>query len=312
MKRFSLCGALIACVPTFEDTPWRIDTVRVLAIASTPAEARPAEVIDLTALSVGPEGPIDARPRWSACTVPRRAQTRTQVSSACLRGEGLHARNASGPLLRDACARFGPNVPPATENLPPQRPADPDPSGGYFVPIRAEVDNDVDAWGSVRVRCDLAGATRMLFEAFETGYRPNVAPSVQRVVQLPDTVAEPTVDPGSIPVVLPPDTQVRWRVEVGAAESYVRYDAPRTQIVSAREWLRVDWYATDGSMLEPASARRAPTGDDDGQPLVFDTSWRTPRRAGPAWLWVVVTDARGGVGWQALSVVVDDAAPMPR
>ncbi|MEM6997226.1 MAG: hypothetical protein AAF721_42370, partial [Myxococcota bacterium] len=171
-----------ACVPSFDDRPWRVDRPRVLAVASMPAEVRPSDPLTLHALVVTPDGPAEAVPEFSYCTQPRTAGERTAVTASCLRGEDLQATAASSVMLTDGCARFGPNPPPTQEGAAPQRAADPDPTGGYHVPVFArDVDLGAEGFGAVRIRCDLAGATRAIFDAFEMRYTANVAPTIADV-----------------------------------------------------------------------------------------------------------------------------------
>lgn len=288
---------VFGCTPEFDDAPWRVDEARVLAIIATPPEARPGDPVMLTALTASPDGTSGTAPRWSVCTRPRTSAERTSVTARCLEEEFLEPTPPAMLVLADACARFGPNPPPTEGDAAPQRPADPDASGGYFLPVRAEAD-DTAAFGALRIRCDLPGVTRVIFDAFEERYFANEAPQIGGVSLgsgprlAADEVA--TVDAQSevdITVELPPT----------AAEAYVRYDSADGVLLDEREWLRVQWFVTEGR-LSAGQQTVSPTGDGS---YVASTSWTAP--SGPATVhgWVVVTDARGGVAWQALTIDVN-------
>ena len=62
--------------------------------------------------------------------------------------------------------------------------------------------------------------------------------------------------------------------------------------------MRVSWFATGGTLAVDASAV-----DEDDAATSVSTTWHTPA-AGPAWLWVVLRDSRGGVAAQAVAVTV--------
>lgn len=292
MNRLLPIALLLGCTPQFEDAPWRVDETRILAIVSEPPEAEPNTNVMLTALVASPDGTVVAPPRWSVCTRPRTASERTAVTQRCLEGESLEPVSASMSVLSDACARFGPNVPPAEGDATPQRPSDPDPSGGYFLPLRAET-SEATAFGAVRIRCDLPGVTRRIFDAFEERYQTNVNPTLEAVTIDGDVVGEDDV------VVVSGGDMVEIAVRPGldAAEPYVRYDAPRGVLVEEREWLRVQWFVTDGTL-------------DQGLAFVSDgesvsARWTAP--VGPDRIhgWAVVTDARGGSSWQAFALDVE-------
>jgi hypothetical protein len=280
MKRsLALALLLSACTPDFDDAPWRVDEPRVLAIASTPAEARPGEPIVLTALVADPDGPRTTAPAWSVCTRPRTSAERTAVTEACLQGDALQPVASSATVLADACARFGPNTPPTEGDAPPQRPADPDPSGGYFLPVAAVLEDEA-TFGAVRIRCDLPGVTRAIFDAYEDRYTLNEAPTGVQF-DVPTNIA-----PGD-------DVALRVQLPASSSEPYVRYDAGPGVLVDEREWLRVQWFVTDGE-LDRGQDVLTPSGN---APLETEARWHAPEAPGPVHAWAAVTDARGGVTW---------------
>lgn len=286
----------LACTPEFDDTPWRVEEPRVLAIAASPPEARPGDPVMLTALVASPDGPISAAPQWSVCTRPRSSAERTSVTQGCLEQDFLEPTTASMTVLPDACARFGPNPPPIEGDSAPQRPADPDPSGGYFLPLRAASD-DAEAFGAIRIRCDLPGVTRAIFDAFEDRYVANEAPQIAEVL-LGST--DPRSDTGSAGIDTEAELEFTVRIPSASAEPYVRYDSDRGVLVDEREWIRVQWFVTDGRLAIGQDTLRASADAD----LVASTSWATPPEPTTVHGWVVVTDARGAMTWDGFTVEV--------
>lgn len=281
-----LAGLATGCVPSLTDEPWRVDEAQIIALRSTPAEARPGDAVTWEGLVASPDGPTAPLLTFSQCTRPRTAGERTAVSARCLAGRSLEPTTNPGQLLVDACARFGPNTPPTEGDEPPQRPADADASGGYFVPIHAEGPELSPVFGATRVRCDLVGATRAVFEAFEERYRDNLDPDVQSLAVEGEPRAGETV-------VL--------RLELGpdAAEPYVRYDEARARLEDRTESLTVRWYVTDGVL---ARGRQTLEADELSSPAPFATDWTLPDDPSPLHAWAVVTDDRGGTGWATVSV----------
>lgn len=295
--------ALGGCFPSFDDRPWLVDGTQVLAVRATPAEQRPSQPVTLEALVASPDGPpgtvtID----WSYCVQPRAADERTGVTASCVAGDDLESIDAAATVLSDACARFGPNPPPTQGNEPPRRPADPDATGGYYLPVRAAVDDRADgarvqSFGFVRIRCDLAGATRPIFDEYQDRYQMNINPQVGAVeFARANGSVQPVVD--SVQVAPGETVDIRVRPGGGAAEPYVVYIAEEGAIFDRVEALTVSWHVTDG-VLDRASQTMA--GDVAG---AFVSRWRAPTGPGAVSMWVVVRDNRGGSAWASFSVNV--------
>ncbi|MEM9459156.1 MAG: hypothetical protein AAGF11_33565 [Myxococcota bacterium] len=298
----ALFGLSLACTPTFEDRPWRIDEDRIVAIAATPAEARPGTMVSLQALVVGPDGPFDPAIEWSACTRPRSARERTGVTERCARGEDLEPLGTPARVLDDACARFGPNPPPTEGDAPSRRPADPDPSGGFFLPVHAEVSAEsLQSFGFVRLRCDLAGVTRAIFDQFEARYRDNLAPMLDRL-ELRD---EDTLAPlGTTSAQVRPGASVDFELVLAteASEPYVVVDPESGQLLDRQEALTVRWYVTDGELDRGTQTLPGTElGEDEAR---FVVSWRAPPSDGPVFGWAVLVDDRGGTSWAAFEIDV--------
>src|SRR5882672_4342413 len=81
-----------------------------------------------------------------------------------------------------ACKQFGPDVPMVMPGQTPGRPVDPDPTGGYYQPVRLiapEEGVDIVGLGETRLACGLAGASPDLLEAFQGRYHANINPAVE-------------------------------------------------------------------------------------------------------------------------------------
>jgi len=278
--------ALAACAEAPDQRLAIIDQPRVLAILAEPAEARPGATVTYRALVATPDGTLDAAPRWSFCTAPKPPTEDNAVSTSCALGESLQplgaAPQVTAALPTDACTRFGPEVPPGNF-----RPRDPDPTGGFYQPIRADVDPLV-AFGLSRVTCKLASSTADVAREYEQRYLANQNPRLE----LPDAEAL-----GAVPAHARVTLTASWPAD--AAESYVYFDRLAQALVVRREAMRVSWFATAGALDADASA----AGEDDPATSVT-TTWHTPG-PGPATLWFVLRDSRGGVATRELSVLVE-------
>jgi len=204
------------------------------------------------------------------------------VTASCLEGDDLVDIDAETTVLSDACARFGPNPPPADGDAPALRPADPDPTGGYFLPVRAEV-NGVDAFGAQRIRCDLAGATREVFEAFQMDYEANRHPEIVAFTPDRSVSVDEVVD---LVVQVSPDSE----------EAYVVYVPEASTLQEATEELTASWYMTSGTLSR---------GSEILGGGAATTRWTAPKAPGPVYGWVVVRDSRGGMAWEGFTVEVE-------
>ena len=295
-----------ACAPSFDDEPWRVTEPRVLAIRSEPAEARPGERVELTLLIAAPAGTADSRAELGFCLAPRTLAERNAVSASCLDGASPALRSiplaAAAEIPRAACARFGPDAPPSEPGQPPLRPMDPDPTGGYFVPVRAVLGaTDRLAFGLVRLRCALPGAPGEIVSEFLERYTPNANPVIATIgaSSLAGGERDPeTLGPISAGSVL--DLRLRW--EAGAAERYPVYDPALVRLVDHTESIRASWYASAGEL----AGDRAGKSEDEaalGEREVV-SRWTAPLAPGPVWLWAVLRDGRGGVSWRQIVIEV--------
>lgn len=286
--RFLLLLASASCAEPLDQRLAIVDAPRVLAIVAEPAEARPGTPVTYRALVASPDGTVDAAPRWSYCIAPKPPTEDNAVSVPCAaQGEGAlqplgDAPSVTAALPADACARFGPEVPPGNF-----RPRDPDPTGGFYQPVRADVDALI-AFGLARITCKLANATAEVSREYELNYAANRNP----VLELPEEATLTRV-PAHAAIAL----TAAW--PAASAEPYLYFDQLAQALVTRREAMRVSWFATGGAIDVDASA----VGEDDPATSV-GTTWRTPG-PGPATLWFVLRDSRGGVVARAVSVTVE-------
>lgn len=285
-KRIALVAlACSACDAALDQRLAIIDRPRVLAVIAEPAEARPGAPITYTAVVAAPGGPVIAAPAWAFCVAPKPPTEDNAVSDACLDPAAHLVALGTQPavtaaLPTEGCLDFGPETPPGNF-----RPRDADATGGYYQPIRIDVADQV-AFGLSRITCKLATAPGPVAHDYDLRYVAN---------------HNPTLNPLALPRV-PPDTDVTLTAAwpAGAAETYLYYD-PRSQtLVTRREAMRLSWFATGGRLAVDASA----VAETDPATAV-STTWHTPA-AGPATLWLVLRDSRGGIASQTMAV---DVAP---
>jgi hypothetical protein len=85
-----------------------------------------------------------------------------------------------------------------------------------------------------------------------------------------------------------------------AAESYLYFDPQSQTLVTRREAMRVSWFATGGTLAVDASAV-----DEHDDATSVSTTWHAPTAPGPAWLWLVLRDSRGGIATQTVAITID-------
>lgn len=327
----------LACMPDFERDLSQLREPRLLALAATPAETREGQVTTLRALVATPQGNALPTPEFRLCVARKPLTELGPVNPACLEdddgsgsavqalGRGLEV---SATLPKHACKLFGPLRPPPIEGEPSGRPVDPDVSGGFYQPFVASLDG-VFSIGGVRIDCDLATASRDDAGSYRQRYRPNENPWLTRVVlhgeseplALDDASARREVRAGS-----ELELSASWdecpsksscgdgfctaqedRVSCaedcdeprgcGGAERYFSYDAEARAVISRREGLAVAWYTSRGRFAEEQ------TGADEAQAasaLATTNRWLVGEQTGPATVWLVVRDTRGGQSWRSV------------
>ncbi|MBS2013954.1 MAG: hypothetical protein JST00_13780 [Deltaproteobacteria bacterium] len=283
-----------ACRPDFDERESFVDRTMVIGVRIEPAEAKPGEAITASLLVASPEGVV-ASPatRFGFCTTPKLLTENGSVSAACQRGDVAPIGDALGTIgsvmPAEACFVFGPEVKAAE-----LRPRDPDSTGGFFQPIRAEISGGVVAFGFARVKCNLANVSADAATAFSAQYRLNVNPTL---LPLEARVNGALVALDAIPRGAEVAVRAAWRPE--DAEAYVALDPSTQLVVARRETMRVSWYATAGSFTSDR------TGRGEAEPETFtDNTWTAPSEPRRAHLFAVLRDARGGTAFATISVDV--------
>jgi hypothetical protein len=286
MKRviaaFVTCA--IACAPTLTSTDSLVTAPRILAVRAEPAEAKPGTTVMFSALVAAPPGVAGGAPTWSFCVAPKPLTDDDIVSTACLGTSALLAagggESITAPTPSNACSLFGPDIPAGG-----LRPRDPDSTGGYYQPLRVDLDSFEPTFALVRIECDLANASAAMASAFAQTYVPNHNP---QLLPLTASLGGMAVALDAIPVGRRVDLTAGW--PASSAETYAYYDAASDTVGTKREALMLAWYASSGSVGQQATGR---AGDDPA--TSSGNTWTAPSSAGTSKLWIVLRDSRGGV-----------------
>lgn len=282
------------CLPDAGDPASLLAGPRLLAVRAEPPEARPGAAVTYEALVITAEGARSSAPvRWAFCASPKPLTETNSVASACLDDSGVRAiagdrRSVTATTPADACALFGPDLPPGGF-----RPRDPDVTGGFYQPVRVEAMGLV-AFDRERITCDLASAPIDAAIELQKRYHENRNPGL----------APLTASVGSVPVALdsvPAGSHVRFLVGWGAgdAEAYPMFDLGAAKIVDRREALRVSWFATAGRLAAEITGR----GEDEPETSTTN-DWDAPSIPSVVKLWLVLRDSRGGLDFAGYDVVV--------
>lgn len=268
-------GAL-GCVDDVGPSPALVLAPRVLAVISEPPETRTGETTTLTTVLATPEGlATPSGASWGFCSTPKPLTENNSVSSACFADGVIAIAGAQAATVatipNQACSLFGPDVPPNGA-----RPRDPDPTGGYFQPVRVDIAG-VSAIGEHRILCNLASAPVTIAREFRERYVPNQNPS-HFAVSWGDAAVR-----GSTDVTL----QANW--DPSDAETYVSFDVGSQALRVRRESISLSWFTTAGAFAETVTGR----GEDDTT-TTSSNVWRSPPAGETAYLWVVLRDGRGG------------------
>ena len=311
------CG--LACTPTFDDHTSMVTSPEILAVQAAPTEGPLGAVFALTALYVDSNGPRDAsRLDWATCLRQKPLGEPGPIDPGCFvdaspdlvpLGEG---GTVQGTIPQTACQIFGPDSPPPAPGQAGTRPTDPDTTGGFYLPVR--VKSGEGQWSAAleRIACPPSGLTQSVFLAFTSGYHVNTNPILSDLSRI-DAAGGATPlapdAPGTQPALrVAPRDHVNLRAgwpscpgsdACAGAESYLYVDPTSKQITMRRESMVASWYATGGAFDEDRNGR------DEGDLATTTTNgWTAPNRAGTVHLWVVLRDARGGVGWGSYTIAV--------
>ena len=307
MSARARCGVVLLvvasahCVPTLSGSDSLITGKRILAIKAEPAEAAPGVKVTFTTLVASPGGTVSGAPiAWDFCTAPKPITDDNAVSNVCL-GSGELGGDA-GPAVVSAgagpstaantpakgCTMFGPDT--GSTGF---RPRDPDATGGFYQPLRAELSGAPDAFALVRIKCDLPNADADEAAAFAKAYKLNKNTQLQPLVAKMNGSA---VALGAIPAGARVTLEASW--PAASAEKFAYYDPSSQTVTTQREAMQVAWYASDGSFDTESTGRAsgdvATTSDDDFQ---------APADAKTTHVWIVLRDSRGGVDFGRYDLV---------
>jgi hypothetical protein len=279
-----------ACAPPVVPSLSLVDGPEVLALRGEPAEVMPGAQLHFDALVASPDGEIvPASLDWSFCLTPKPLADNDVVAPDCLSSGAVEIIASAVPFAdaivpRDACQRFGPELPPPVAGQPDPRPVAADATGGWYQPYRADLGSSLTI-GLERIRCNLPGASTDVATAFKMEYSPNQNPQPNPLTIDGAPADGATLAPGATVTLT-----VDWPDD--AAESYPVFDVATQTLVPHREALRTSWYSTAGSFADERTGR---TGDDPA--LWTSNVFTAPTQAGAVHLWAVTRDDRGGVGW---------------
>jgi hypothetical protein len=306
-----------ACRPDLDGRVSLVSAPRVLAVRAEPAEAAPRANVTYRALVVDASGEVTAPSLdWAYCNDRKPLAQLGPVSPACLQraadflsplGVGA-AVTASTP--ETACRQFGPDVPQAKLGEPAGRPVDPDPTGGYYQPLRlalATPAGDAFTLGRARITCGLFGATSEQLHDFASRYRANANPSIDAltlaggaVVPIASSGAVGTASTGERLTLRAAWSECPDRTQdCTGAETYAVFDLVSRSVVDHRESMRVAWFASAGTFDVDHVGR-----DGEGAVSFVEDAWTAPPVPGRVHVWLVVRDDRGGVGWESYEVDV--------
>jgi hypothetical protein len=286
-----------ACEPTFSDRPSNVTGPRILAVRSEPAETKPGDAATYDALVVDVDGTHSAAPAaWADCETPKLVAENDAVSPGCLQENGVTEIGAAAGAIAattpmNACSLFGPDVP-ANSGL---RPRDPDPTGGYFQPVRVRT-GSLTAFALFRTTCDLANAPGDVVTDFAARYHANANPHIASVVRVD---AASGAESAFTSAARGETVSLRVHWPDGDAETYAYYDPATVSVVDRRESMRASFFATGGSFDLDTSGR------DEGDATSYaENTFHAPSDAGVVHVWVVLRDSRGGVAFTSVDVDV--------
>lgn len=335
-------AAANGCKPDVAGRPSLVDSERVLAVRSEPAEAKPGDAVQYTALYVGPDGNAKASDLdWSLCVGRKPLAASGPVTEDCLRATGkLLGPLGGGASVKaavpdDTCRLFGPTPPAPEEGQPAVRPADPDTTGGYYQPVRLRIArggaDDEYIVGVTRITCGLNGATTEQADAYAVGYRTNENPVLDSLA-LVRNGKETNVVPGTAAKVAPSEhltLRVHWAAcptkstcgdgLCGAGETIVTCADDCTMPVGCSGSEPYVYFDPVARAVRPRresmrvswfandgrfEQERTGRGEKDAENAFSENRWTAPSKPGEVLLWVVLRDDRGGVGFASYKLQV--------
>jgi hypothetical protein len=330
----ALALAAPSCKPNLDQVVSVVTDPIVLAVRADPPEAAPGAMLSYSTLYVDSAGPIAKAPiDWAYCEARKPLAELGPVNTKCLEATGSwfvpigEGSPVSGKLPPDGCKLFGPDVPPPEMNQPQGRPVDPDSTGGYYEPVRLLASDGTVTLEQTRLSCGPGGVASDVGVEFAHRYHANTNPAVESLSTVGGSASIAslvTSDVGTNAVAAGAHLSLRvaWascptsdvcmdgvcgadetsdscpadcKMPKGCsgAERFVVFDIGSQSVAVQRESIAAAWYTTPGASVDTDRTGRQST--DEG--TTSDNGWRAPATPGPAHLWVVLRDNRGGVGW---------------
>jgi hypothetical protein len=240
----------------------------------------------------------------------------------------------TGSVLKEGCELFGPTPPTPKAGEPSARPVDPDTTGGYYQAVRVLSGSGPADYslGVTRLACGLGGATQEQAAEFTRRYRSNENPMLSELVLRradgSEEVLSTAETDGTVSVTRAEQVSLRaaWadcsgpvvcgdgvcgEGEDSGAEScpgdckeahgctgsepYLYFDPLNRRLSDRRESIRVSWFATAGRFDHERTGRT----ESEAAETTTSNPWTAPDESADVWLWVVIRDDRGGVGWSS-------------
>lgn len=280
-----------ACAPELADDTTLVTAPRVIAAVADPPELHPRAMVQIHVVPA-PDA-AGATPELTFCTTPATIGDPRPVSEACLAEKGIplsvDGLVATGAIPADTCSRFGPDPISSSD-----RPRDPDATGGYYQPLRVDLDEAAPTFHLQRILCGLADASAATVTEYGKSYLPNTNPALGALRASLDG-APLTLD--RVPAGARVELSASWGD--ADAESYIVFDRTARELVTQRESLRVSWHSS-GGRFDTESTGRA---ENDSE-TTSSNAWLAPDIPGTYQLWIVLRDARGGSDFATYDVVV--------
>jgi hypothetical protein len=334
LKRAAFLLVFVACKPDLGARESQIVGPRLLAFRATPAEVGTGESVAYDALVVDTNGELGATLDFAYCKLRNPLDNPNTVAQGCIAqaGDGIFeigsSMTVSATMPDDACQNFGPEVPPSKPGQPQGRPVDPDPTGGYYQPLRLIFGNEIDI-GESRILCGLNGGSLQDNATYNAQYHDNTNPTLADVTWDQGSVSQDPSAPTAIGAGTTITLTASWPTcptsdtcgdgVCGADESvtscasdcnqtsangcagserYVNFDELDHVIITSRETIRIAWFATGGSFASDGTGRE---GTDTA--TSSSNAFTLPKTPGPIHAWAVIHDDRGGVGWRRFEIV---------
>jgi len=336
MQRFLLVLSCLlavgtsACVPDFDDDLSRLTEPRLLALRSTPPEAKENTSTELEALVAVPDGQATPSVRFGLCLARKPLTQLGPLNQDCLSPNAAEdvllplgtGTTVTAKLPEDACRLFGPLRPTQEAGKPSGRPVDPDVTGGFYQPFVARL-GEAAAVGGIRIDCDLSGAGRDESVQYRQQYRSNENPVLLRVAPSGGDPLDETV-PASVKAGTSLGLDAAWEAcptqsscgdgfctanedptscaedcttphGCTGSERYVSYDPEKRTVIGRREGITVAWFASRGHFHDEQTGSSEEEAADATE---THNVWSVGSESGAATLWLVIRDTRGGQSWK--------------